>query len=223
MTPEMKPLLLLSLASTCLAGDFINLDFNSPDLSHAVYDPLRELTAAPVEEALRGWSVSYSGLISVTGGAPPFGLDPSLSESQLAQFGPYRVVLNSFADIPPFGGTPTPRPLTTLSQRGTVPVDASSLDFFATSLTFPADPASNVEVGVFINGVQQSVFGSPLVNKQVDVWAFAGQEVLLEFSVPGNWATILDVRGFTPVPEPQTWALLSVGLAALGWHAWRQQ
>lgn len=201
----------------CFAGEFINLDFNSPDLSHVVVGPGTGTSFAPLGEAIAGWTVAYVSsplplppqLPVENGGQPPISLVPSKDPESYARCGAYSLQISQFADAPIIG-TPTPRPLTTFSQRGTVPADASSLDIVSTSSFFN-------EIEVWVNGSKQATSGFPLEGKQLDVRAFAGQEIFLEFRVPGNWVATLDVRGFTSVPEPSTWALFVVGLGVLTW------
>ena len=65
-----------------------------------------------------------------------------------------------------------------------------------------------------------------LLGYEADVSAWAGKTTELRFTVvPGNYpdasSTLADIE-FSPlpistIPEPSTWALLAMGLAALGW------
>lgn len=203
------------------ADDFVNLDFNEPDLSHVAFDPFLESATAPVSEVVRGWTVSYQAggailpaRISVDGGAPPLGIVTSVGEEEINRFGAYRLVFSAFAQGGPAGNVSGQRPLTLVSQRGMVPAGATSLDFLSSN--------ASSEIEVRIDGVQQALGGLPNVGMQVDVRAFAGKEVLLEFAIPEKFSAILDVRGFTVVPEPSTWALFSVGAFALWWSSRRK-
>jgi hypothetical protein len=209
------------LPLSALGGDFVNLGFNEPDLSHLAVNPETGFPTGPVAELVRGWSVSYgnarttfTGSITLSDGAPPFSLTPAVGDFDLVRYGPYRLKFNTFAGLRPGGVEFGQRPLTFVSQRGLVPVGATSLDFLSSN-------AFN-EVEVTIDGVQQLVGGSPNLQKQVDVRAFAGKEILLEFIIPEKLSVILDVRGFSVVPEPSAWALLGVGALALCWVSRRK-
>ncbi|HAB14948.1 MAG TPA: hypothetical protein DCE44_00710 [Verrucomicrobiales bacterium] len=55
-----------------------------------------------------------------------------------------------------------------------------------------------------------------------DISSYAGKEVTLEFAFYRGQGVAFDNLGFVNVPEPSTWALLGVGLAALGWRGGRK-
>jgi hypothetical protein len=105
----------------------------------------------------------------------------------------------------------------TFRQRGQVPVNASSLSFFANG---PMEMRVN---GELLHTINTSVTVFP----DVDVSRFAGQVVDLDFHVlqfPGSGASFsFDIIGFNQVPEPSTWALFGVGGAVMGWGLRRRR
>jgi hypothetical protein len=72
---------------------------------------------------------------------------------------------------------------------------------------------------VFINGIDQHVAWDA---QRVDVSAYAGQEVKLEFVFPSGPLHYFsfDIHGF--VPEPSVWAMLGLGGLAV-WLARRRR
>jgi len=111
------------------------------------------------------------------------------------------------------------RPAFHLYQIGLVPDGASELSFFVTQPGLTSGQKWPMEL--YINGLLLSYSG-PFNYRTVDVSAFAGQEVKLEFVFPGGLfhSYLLDINGF--VPEPVTWALLGVGGVVL-WFVRRRQ
>jgi len=200
-------LLALGLASASHAGDFVNLDFNSPALSHAVNDAKYGLLVPP-QDALRGWSLQWDwsgpplalpSFVGTTGGWAPFGLCPGLD----TYFGAYRLQVHDYW-YPPNAGSL--RPTFHLYQVGVVPPGATQLDYWLINPPLsPPDP----DMRIYINGVDQNVAWDA---QSVDVSRFAGQEVKLEFVFPGGrplYYFSFDIYGF--VPEPSVWALFGVG------------
>lgn len=211
-------LLVLALAGTSTrAGEFVNLDFDSPDLSHLVPESGSGTThyqppMAPIAEALRGWSVSWD--------PDPVFQPPNyipvlkMKCAPLTLYGPtvggqYRLEVD-----PNWGGVELLRPGLHLMQVGTVPGDAVELRYFDATWyagpPFMAQPPS-----ILINDVVLApwVASESPYELAVNVTPFAGQEVKLEiYFPPGKWQShTFDIYGFIPVPEATTCSLVVVG------------
>jgi hypothetical protein len=212
----MRILGLLFSATTCIAGEFVNLTFDEPDLSGSLTPifpggPLQGDTS----RILRGWSVRADNQLQAAMTYSPYNIGGAgnvaslvANSPELAQtaFGANTLFLRSDQTLP--GGGPVIR----VQQTGTVPADAAGLWIFATG----GSPR------MFINGepVNDPRIGA-LADPVVDVSRYAGQSIDLEFLIPKGGSTRLDIFGFTPVPEPSTWALFGVGAAAVFYFARR--
>ena len=214
-------LVVLGLTAACQAGEFVNLDLNSPDLSHSQYDPWTRDTLVPPQDALRGWSMQWDwsgpslalpSFVGTIGGWAPFGLSPGLD----TYFGAYRLQVEEYW-YPPNAGSL--RPTFHLYQAGLVPTGATALNYWISNPAYPflADRAMQV----YLNDVQQAVSGD-FGYHNLDVSGFAGREVKLEFVFPGGPLHFysFDINGF--VPEPSTWALFGLGAVAL-WFVRRRR
>jgi len=204
-------LLVCMVTGTTLAGEFINLTFNDPDFSRL---RITETGApvGPVEDLLRGWEVSvrqpfgqwrsFRDEIQFTlSGA---GLSPiALNFGKHLDKNNYSVLFDVLAPIGiPSGPVP---PDVRLSTTGTVPENAVTFDLYALSVA-----------AMTISDGDRTLSGLTSIN----VTQFAGKEVTISFFVPSGGYGSLDVVGFILVPEPETWALLGLGVAGL--FAWRQ-
>lgn len=208
----MKPLLLLALASTCLAGEFVNLTFDEPDLTGSLTPVFPEFPQTYLRgntaEVLRGWTVLIGNqpastvLYSPRGTftAPPVNLVQNTAANQATALGAYSLLLQS---------SPPDVPVLRLSQQGTIPADAAGLSFFGAGY-----------VQMFVNGERA---GDSIGVEPVDVSRWSGQDVNLEFLVRAGESARFDILGWVAVPEPSTWALMGIGLTALGWQAWRRR
>jgi hypothetical protein len=217
----MKALAFLLAVTPCLAGDFLNLTFDEPDLSGPLTPVYPEFPSGPLfgttAQILRGWTVladnqSHIGMTYSPFGFPTgeglarlVGNSPELSQTPFAA---NTLFLHSDHTLP--GGGPVIR----IQQTGTVPADAAGLWIFSTGGSMQ----------MFINGerVNDPRIGA-LADPVVNISQYAGQSIDLEFLVPKGGSTRFDIFGFVPIPEPSTWALFSVGAAALGWHLWRRR
>ena len=206
----------LLASGTALAGDFLNLRFDLPDLSGPLTTTYPE---GPLEgnaaQILQGWSIQYGGELKAIYFAPlghqwgdTITLFENSIENQQSPLGRYSLVIEGTRYIP---GTTPPIPIPTetrISQRGTIPADAVGLWIFAAG-TFQMSVN-----GERIDDPRLGTYADPVI----DVSRWAGQTVEFEFRLePGNSGR-LDVLGFTSVPEPSTWALLGLGAAALLWQ-----
>jgi hypothetical protein len=214
----------IAVPTALSAGEFINLGFDDPDLSHVVLfspvtvTPRDPKPYAPVNEAFRGWTVSdqvdrfpYYGLVGVGDGEIPFGLG--------GVPGFYRVRVSEYTIWTVNGGQG--RPAFSLSQTGRVPEGAAFLNYLQNPGKFGTVGGSRGEdLQVYLNGVRQASIdlegeGAGSMWRAVDVSAYSGQEVELKFYFPDAVAYRFDIIGFVPVPEPSTWALLVMGGALL--------
>ncbi len=199
----MKILALLAITGACLAGDFINLTFDDPNLTGSLTPvfpggPFTGDTA----ELLRGWSVTAGGVpLTQMTYSPP--LTTSVGPVTLRANNPATTGLGAYSlqleSSPP--NVPTIR----ISQQGTVPVEANGLLI-----------ASAGYVQAFSNGTKVGEV-NPMLGSQVvlDLSIYGGQGINLEFLVRAGESARFDILGFTSVPEPSTWALLGVGTAAI--------
>jgi hypothetical protein len=210
----MKPAFLLGVCLCSVAthgADFVNLGFDDPDLSRLTTNPTGGIVG-PVEDLFRGWEVSlrpvlsdwqpYAGEVQLTfqGGQTPVSLASGYSHDGTG----YGVWFNSQQVI----GNP-PSPDIRLSTAGTVPEGALTFDWVLFRGVVSIDDGQTLKT---IGGSANSL----------DVSLFAGKDVTLSFFVNSGGFSILDVIGFTQVPEPQTWALLGVGLSAVLWWSRRR-
>jgi len=217
----MKPILIFLVASSTLhavAQNFVNLDFNSPDLSGPLVTLEPGSPRTPylgnAAELLRGWTVFGDGVpLRQIYYQPGIGnsYDP-VTVSFTRRASPAAINYELIVDSRP------PRMVDlTFHQRGQVPVNASSLSFVSGGLI---EMRINGEL-VYTSDPNRTAFPSVAVSR------FAGQVVDLDFhvvQVPGSGALFsFDVIGFTQVPEPSTWALFGVGGAVIGWGLRRRR
>jgi hypothetical protein len=213
MKTTLYPIVLMAYAvATSQSGEFVNLTFDEPDLSHARYRDYPPGLVAPLQDVFRGWSIQWDWTgepkpgpecVGVHGGDIPLGL----VAMGTAPYGSYLVLVSEF--WAEYGGQL--RPTLHLWQTGTVPDGASELTLYQSGLG--GGGARPVET--YINGQIQYQVGAPGVPafSAIDVSAFAGQEVKLEFVFPSGPAQYhsFDIFGFVTVPEPSVLVLLAGG------------
>jgi hypothetical protein len=216
----MKIIAALLIASVpAIAGDFINLGFDQPNLSHV--QTMNGLQQGPTSEVLQGWSltigngVAYppSTIISV-GPAAPLSLYPAQNVQGIGpDLGKYSLFLGPVLGPPGQSFSP----VYTLSQTGVIPANASSLQFLLSDAIAGLPPANLFQCQ--INGQSASLSVAPGIRPDIlnaDVSAFAGQQVNLSFVFGQGIFSQFDIAGFTTTPEPSTYALLGF-CAALLW------
>jgi hypothetical protein len=192
------------------AQDFVNLSFDSPDLTCSLrpYDPLYPRTPFIGETSclLRGWTLLGNGVplneIYYSPGSRKT-LDPvtmiPIGDGENAN---NRLIIHSLSL----------RPVDLrFQQTGRIPADAVGFEYFANG------PMEMLINGRLLYTVDTKITTTPVV----DVSEFAGQTVNLEFHVfqrPFSGALFeFDINGFTQIPEPSTWALFCVGAAGFAW------
>ena len=207
------------------AGDFVNLDFEHPDLSHAIADPVVAGDfRAPTSEALQGWILTADVLpttqLFVT---PPGGLRPPVAltggEGAIpgtgVDFGKYELYLAAPSLAPN-----SLQPVYRLSQTGTIPAGAAYLVYYRTGGVAPAGTPGAFQI-LINNASVPYTEGRFTSIGTADIAAFAGQQVSLEFVFPKGGGEF-DIAGFTIAPEPSTYALFGLGGVALWWQCRRR-
>jgi len=196
--------IILATITTATAGQFTNLGFEDPNLSHVVGG------RGPTSEVLQGWTLKNENGISYP--------QQTIVTPNLA----YPASLTSAPSIPgtgvDFGKNalflgpifPSLLPVYTLSQSGTIPINAAQLLFYNSS-----SPAIILQINGQSIPYANNIF-TGIVN--VDISTFAGQQVDLSFTFPKGAPLLFDIAGFTTVPEPSTYALFGFGAAMLWYH-----
>ena len=211
-------------SSTLLAGDFVNLGFDDPDLSHATSFQSGPLVgqSAPTSEAIRGWTFfsansptpdrTYIGVATTppvaligVGRIPGTGVD----------FGKYGLYLANHSLAPD-----SLQPIYHLSQFGTIPAGATELVYYRSPGT--SSPGTPGAFQILINNLPVPYTEGRFTSIGIaDVSGFAGQQVNLEFVFPKGGSEF-DIAGFTIAPEPSTYALFAVGAVGLWWQCRRR-
>jgi hypothetical protein len=162
-------------------------------------------------QLLPGWTLIKDGIPLTqiyyaplgVGAVYPVTLNQNASSTDPIDIGPYSLSI--------FTGGLNPSTDIRLSQVGSIPSSAIGLKLFANASA----------VSVLINGRQIGKIDA--VNNAfptLDVSAFAGQTVNLEFRFPEDALFSFDIRGFTSTPEPAAWALFALGAGVIGRQAW---
>ena len=194
----------------CVAQDFVNLNFDSPDMSGSLrpYDPLYPRTPFIGETSclLRGWTLLGNGVpLNEVYYSP--GSRKTLDPVTMIPIGDGENANNRFV----IHSLPLRQVDLRFQQTGRIPADAVGLGYFANG------PMEMLINGSLLHTVDTTLSTTPIV----DVSAYAGQVVNLEFHVfqrPFSGALFeFDINGFTQVPEPSTWALFGVGTVTLAW------
>jgi hypothetical protein len=216
----------LAVSFSFAQGTFQNLNFESATI---ITNVPRVVAAS---NALPGWTVldNFSGnnvfYNDIAVGSPCVSIHDRNSLYPVPLQGLYSVLLQS-----------APQPFTGnfihggISQVGTVPADAQSLQFYAVgepSVTFGGYGISLTQIGSGQNIVILGAMSGSLIFRTnsyaiyaADVSYFAGQAGELVFRAPssinGYGIAYLDNISFSPipvVPEPSTLAMLGLGFAS---------
>jgi hypothetical protein len=199
------------------AQDFVNLNFDNPDLSGSLrpIEPGSSRTPfyGEASRLLPGWTLRGNGLpLNQIAYQPSLGdtIDPvTLIRTPVNGGFDYAFAIHSL---------PLSQVDLSFQQTGRIPADVSGIAYYANgsmelringNLVYTADPLSGTAYPI------------------VDVSRYAGQVVDLEFHVfqrPFLGALFnFDVIGFTQVPEPSTYAMFALGTTILAFAVKKQQ
>jgi hypothetical protein len=209
------------LATTVTAQEFVNLNFDSPDLTGSLRPVFQDPGPAgsgywgDIRQVLRGWQVSLDGVVQSEITYSPWPTDGRVLGANLVNYRPGRgidlggvnhlVIETRSERWPPAG------PEVRLSQVGTIPPTATGIELFGSAYG-----------RVLINGEDVGSTYDGHVHA-LDISRFAGQDVNLEFLFRPGAAGSFDIFGFTQVPEPSTWALFGCGAVIMGWMLGRRR
>jgi hypothetical protein len=196
-------------------GTFQNLDFEQVTLVPFAGSQILYYAS----DALPDWTVYMNTTPqqtvlydNLTAGGPAVSIHDSLSPYIQPLQGNYSVILQTGVE----------NTAESIGQTGQLPQNASSVVFYVAhndaelQLTFDGNAIPLVELGTTAN---YSILGG-------DISAFAGQTGQLLFTEnPGGSYTVLDDIQFSssPVPEPSTLGLFTLGSLAFGWSFFRKR
>jgi hypothetical protein len=194
----------------CRAQEFVNLNFDSPDLSGSLrpVDPLGQGQGffGSTSRLLRGWTLSVNGVSPSEITYSPWPLSTSTRGANLYTYPPFQLPnAENVNRLWIYGGGPgDPIVETRLWQTATIPIGVNGISIYGGRL-------GQVLVDGEYVGLTYSHNGGIQV---VDLARFAGQNVRLEFAFQGG-VGFFDILGFTQVPEPSTYAMCGLGLLFL--------
>jgi hypothetical protein len=197
-------LLLLGLPRVVCAQGFVNLNFESANVPSQ-----RTSNEIPATNAFPGWDVSapyiYLNDFSLSGDSI------SLMDSNSIYSGP--PIQGRYYAL--FRGASTYS--ISLGQTGQVPLWAQTITYWGNDQGFQITFSGQLlTFGAISNTANYTVYGA-------DISAFAGQTGQLLFTAPPGTGGMLDNIRFssTPVPEPNTFALVALGASLLGLRRWK--
>jgi hypothetical protein len=204
----LKSSLLFSLGFSLWGREFINLNFDQPDLTNLQRDPVTEADYGAPSEIVPGWSITQNGQPIQRVWYYGRGAIRPVTLAAIPGSSGNVYVLSYTGHGTPFSG---PSKSTTFSQTGLVPVWALSFEFTWSGRD------NNFDTPVRVNGEVVPLRPYPAIgfDYSVDVSRWAGQEVLLSLEFPVGTSGYLHSLAFT-VPEPSTWTLAAGGLLVLG-------
>ncbi|MFO1461396.1 MAG: hypothetical protein U1G08_18585 [Verrucomicrobiota bacterium] len=214
----LRLIILVSLSSSfALAAAFQNLDFEA---AQVVSPPSSPYNSVRTSEALPGWSVDWTPIGESEN--PAFGANAQFVQyNQTFNTGPTALLVGPERDDYYSGGR-APLPISgnysaggsimQISQRGDIPAGQTGL-IFETDDMPTMDSYSYLRVSINDSVLPLAPTGSPR-QYRADITSWAGQEVVLTFSIGENLSVIDNI---SLVPEPSTWALaFGLPLLALG-------
>lgn len=207
--PQILLLCIVGNDATC--ANYVNLTFDDPSLQSLSYQLAYNGYYGKAEDLLRGWSITeagkpYTGLIAYSGaflnGTAVHGIQLSLVDGPIYD----EEYILTFSSYRPIGTSEGNGPDMTISQKGLVPDWARVL-------------VGNGFIDASMDGHLLTAARPPGQNNVYwDVRDFAGKEAVLSFKFVGSEQGIgptLNIFGFSAIPEPQTWALLTMGAALI--------
>jgi hypothetical protein len=217
---------IFSLAESCFAQSFTNLNFENPILplsptfntvsaGNAIPDwsAYTGPTGNPTNSSSVGFSTIFYDTVSLGGAI--VALEDTNAPNGGGPFpiqGSYSVLLE--------GSIPAAASTASIGQTGTIPITAQSLSFdlgnsFGTvQISFNGQALSFVAIS---NALNYTVYGA-------NISPFAGQTGQLLFTAPVNDSALLDNIQFSslPIPEPSEFALAALGALFLGFFRRRR-
>lgn len=228
--------ILFSLARTVSAQGFLNLNFEQATVTPASpgYTPSDAVDPISAASALPYWTVTEDSTVCTAVWGSPVALDETsvalVYGSNSPIQGNYSVQLTAYADAP--AGLYRS---SSISQTGTIPLDAQSIQFLLSSPSqagsVPANPIVTLDgTPISLSVISQSD-GVTLMGGNIS--AFAGDTETLAFlcqaSTGGtfpaneNYFNLDDIQfSTTPVPEPTTLALSVIGGLFFTWRRWKK-
>jgi hypothetical protein len=213
-------------------GTFQNFNFESANLSPETPGPAPNYV--PISSALPAWTV-YIGTaqqtqveynVTTLGNASVDILGPNWTGSLAASESGYGIIDGKYTVVLQSGEyTNTDVYSASLSQNGTIPGNAQSLQFeadngaYALSVSFAGNnlPLNVLSSGLSPSGIPYTVYG-------VDIAPYSSQTGLLEFTESFSASVELDDISFSTTavaPEPSTLALILTGGVAFAASAYR--
>lgn len=193
-----------------IAGEFVNLTFDDPDLTGSLTPIVSGAPNGPffgeTSRILRGWTVTGSEIPVTT---VTYSLWPTGAAVRTVNVWSYRPGNSSQLGGSNYlyvfsGGNPL-GPAFRISQTGTIPVGTAGLHIFAPDLR---DMRINGEA---VSDPRLGFLADPVI----DVSRYAGREVSIEFGFGVGTGSRFDIFGFTQIPEPTACVLFGVGAAGL--------
>lgn len=226
---------LLTASYASLGADFVNLDFESAVLVRTPNDYAIEYEAG---SAVPGWILGSSENPQTTVFDATQFLDQGrragvyLATPYTVSVNPASVLSGNYSVYIPIynnGGIP-PNSAITLSQVGTVPIDAKALTFFGLIGITPDPPVATFTVSFANNALPLVEISNEGAYKVygADISPYSGQTGELKFELtPGVWGSYatLDQIAFSTVavPEPSVLGIIGCTMAALGGFAARRR
>ena len=193
------------------AQGFINLDFESANVSSF------STGFVPATNAFPGWTAYIGGnqVDEVVYNTSPLDAAEVTLQGTNASSPSLRPIQGKFTAVLFGASVFAPQQSAAIGQTGQIPFGVLSLTFwgYSSDVSFGGQALSLVLLGSTPN---YNIYGA-------DVSAFAGQTGQLLFTAQPQTFSIIDNIQFlsSPVPEPNTFALIALGGLLLGFRGWR--